>query len=120
MTQQEIQNMATETYELGIKMSDTFSSGVEQRSYMILAIMACISGLTNKSTYKLTPQYPMSGETMRELRKAKGYTLRQVEDATGISNSYLSQMETGKINKPSNHVISLLINFYNNGVGIEK
>jgi transcriptional regulator with XRE-family HTH domain len=31
----------------------------------------------------------------------EGLTLRAVEDATGISNAYLSQMEGGKIKSPS-------------------
>jgi len=34
-------------------------------------------------------------------RKSKGLTLRQVESATGVSNAYVSQLETGKIRTPS-------------------
>ena len=34
-------------------------------------------------------------------RKCKGFTLRQVEAATGVSNAYVSQLETGKIKTPS-------------------
>jgi len=36
------------------------------------------------------------GQFLRELRKAKGLSLRQVEKNTGVSNSYLSLVETGK------------------------
>lgn len=47
-------------------------------------------------------------EKLRQIRKQRGLTLRQVELMTGISNSYLSQLETGKIKKPSHHVVQLL------------
>lgn len=120
MTQSEIQKLATDTYELGIQMNDTFAAGQCNRDYMILAIMACISGLANKSTFVIENNDHMQGPIMKELRKEKGYTLRQVEDATGISNSYLSQMENGKIVNPSNRVIMILLKFYNTGIGIEK
>lgn len=35
------------------------------------------------------------GKRMRFMREATGQTLRDVEKATGISNAYLSQLETG-------------------------
>ena len=40
-------------------------------------------------------------ETIATARKAKGLTLRQLEQATGISNAALSQIETGWIVDPS-------------------
>lgn len=40
-------------------------------------------------------------ELLKALRKLKGYTLMDVEKATGISNAYLSQMENRKIKTPS-------------------
>jgi transcriptional regulator with XRE-family HTH domain len=45
--------------------------------------------------------------------------LRVVEKATGISNSYLSQLENGKISKPSFNTIKRLCDYYNikKGVG---
>lgn len=45
---------------------------------------------------------------LRQIRKQRGLTLRQVEEITGISNAYLSQLETGKIKKPSHHVVQTL------------
>lgn len=48
----------------------------------------------------------------REDRHVAGMTLREVEDETGISNAYLSQLETGKIKKPSFEVVSKLYNLY--------
>jgi hypothetical protein len=41
------------------------------------------------------------GSVLKRVRKARGITLRQVEAITGISNAYLSQLETGKVNNPS-------------------
>jgi transcriptional regulator with XRE-family HTH domain len=38
--------------------------------------------------------------------------LRDVEKATGISNAYLSQLETGKVENPSPHVLHKLADFY--------
>jgi len=41
------------------------------------------------------------GDYLKAGREAKELTLRAVEDATGISNAYLSQVEGGKIKSPS-------------------
>lgn len=57
--------------------------------------------------------YPqMIISNLRSARKKNGYTLRQVEDLTGISNAYLSQLETGKIKKPSFEVVVKLNKLY--------
>jgi transcriptional regulator with XRE-family HTH domain len=42
------------------------------------------------------------GALLADLRKAKGFSLREVEDATdkAVSNAYLSQLENGRIKKP--------------------
>lgn len=45
-------------------------------------------------------------------RKKNKYSLRQVQELTGISNAYLSQLETGKIAKPSFDYISRLLKLY--------
>lgn len=123
MSQDEINKLATETYELGLYMGKTFVNNEQSREYMILAISACISGINNpkpSSNYSLMILNDFSGEWFHKLRKEKGYTLRQTEDATGISNSYLSQFETGKIKKPSHHVIKTLLDWYNDGIAITK
>jgi DNA-binding Xre family transcriptional regulator len=51
----------------------------------------------------------------KKLRKAKGLTLREVEKETGISNAYLSQLETGKIKSPGYSTVIALYNLYCNG-----
>lgn len=41
------------------------------------------------------------GSYLKDARERQGLSLRAVEDATGISNAYLSQMEGDKIRRPS-------------------
>ena len=50
------------------------------------------------------------GPYLRKLRQDVGMTLREVEEATNkdVSNGYLSQLEGGKISKPSPHVLHTL------------
>jgi len=55
---------------------------------------------------------------LRDLRESAGLTLRQVEEMIPISNAYLSQLETGKIKRPSAQVLYLLAKLY--GVDVEK
>jgi transcriptional regulator with XRE-family HTH domain len=48
------------------------------------------------------------GQYLRELRKSKKLTIRQLEKSSGVSNSYLSQLENGLRDIPSPHVIEKL------------
>lgn len=50
------------------------------------------------------------GRTLKDARELIPLTLRQVEEATGISNAYLSQLENDKIKKPSANVLYKLSN----------
>ncbi|GAB4159365.1 MAG: hypothetical protein Tsb0033_13800 [Winogradskyella sp.] len=52
------------------------------------------------------------GTTLKEARKNLTLTLRQVEEMSGISNAYLSQLENGKIKSPSVNVLSKLSSIY--------
>jgi transcriptional regulator with XRE-family HTH domain len=45
-------------------------------------------------------------------RRAKGVTLREVERATGISNAYVSQLETGAVEEPSPRKLRTLAAYY--------
>ena len=49
----------------------------------------------------------------KRMRKTKGLTLRKVEELTGISNPYLSQIENGKIKAPSYNTVRTLVMLYN-------
>src|SRR5205085_11108705 len=48
------------------------------------------------------------GQYLRELRRVRRLTLREVEEQSGVSNSYLSQVEHGRIRQPSPHVLQKL------------
>jgi transcriptional regulator with XRE-family HTH domain len=54
------------------------------------------------------------GALLADLRAAKGLSLREVEEATGneVSNAYLSQLENGRIRKPSPNVLHRLAEVY--------
>jgi len=52
------------------------------------------------------------GQTLKASRELNRFTLRQVEEATAISNAYLSQLENDKIKKPSANVLYKLANLY--------
>ena len=54
------------------------------------------------------------GALLADLRTAKGLSLREVEEASGkaVSNAYLSQLEHGKIRKPSPNVLHSLAEVY--------
>ena len=51
-------------------------------------------------------------EILRTFRERAKLTLRQVEEATSISNAYLSQLETGKIKRPSAQALYVLAKLY--------
>ena len=55
------------------------------------------------------------GAHLARLRTAAGMSLRQVEEATNkeVSNAYLSQLENGKITKPSPNILHALALVYN-------
>lgn len=51
-------------------------------------------------------------KTLRDIRALRGHSLRDVEEATGISNAYLSQLERGDAQKPSPDKLQALAKFY--------
>jgi len=52
------------------------------------------------------------GQLLKAVREDKGLTLRAVENSTGISNAYLSQLEGDKIKQPSPIVLHKLGDLY--------
>jgi transcriptional regulator with XRE-family HTH domain len=54
------------------------------------------------------------GAHLAAIRSDRGYSLRQVEGLTNnvISNAYLSQIESGKIQQPSPNILHALANVY--------
>jgi transcriptional regulator with XRE-family HTH domain len=49
----------------------------------------------------MTRKGPTFGQTLREARLAKGYTLRKFADEVGISPTYLSQVEQDNVDPPT-------------------
>ena len=58
------------------------------------------------------------GARLRLIRQAKGLTIRDVEEATSLSNATVSQIETGRNKGPSIHRVKELADFY--GVKIDE
>lgn len=52
------------------------------------------------------------GSFLKQTRKQRNLTLRDIEEKTGISNAYLSQLENDKILQPSPSVLNKLAEFY--------
>ena len=58
-------------------------------------------------------QYNQSlGQYLLSVRENKQLSLRAVEKVVGISNTYLSQLESGKIKQPSPSILHKLAEFY--------
>ncbi|MHA2315854.1 MAG: helix-turn-helix domain-containing protein [Candidatus Hermodarchaeia archaeon] len=58
------------------------------------------------------------GKYLKEARRKKNITLRVAERLTGISNAYLSQLENGRISKPSPSILHKLADCY--GVSYDR
>ena len=52
------------------------------------------------------------GKYLQSFRENKHLSLRAVEKAVGISNAYLSQLESGKIKQPSPSILHKLAELY--------
>jgi transcriptional regulator with XRE-family HTH domain len=52
------------------------------------------------------------GDFLKASRSVKNLSLRDVEREIGISNAYLSQLESGKIRNPSPNVLHKLASIY--------
>lgn len=60
----------------------------------------------------MTANMEKLGTLLGDARKRRGMTLRQVEQAAGISNAYLSQLENGYIQSPSPVILHKLSQEY--------
>lgn len=69
--------------------------------------------MDDQSTISDKSQSPLAIH-LSNIRIARGLTLRQVEEKTNkaVSNAYLSQIEKGKIQKPSPNVLHALARVY--------
>lgn len=58
------------------------------------------------------------GELIAIGRECKGWTLRDLEKATGVSNALISQIETGKVKDPGFATVVRLVEAL--GISIER
>jgi transcriptional regulator with XRE-family HTH domain len=58
------------------------------------------------------------GRALRAAREAGGLSLRAVADKTGISNAYVSQLESGIVRRPSPAILEKLAALY--GIGFRE
>lgn len=67
-----------------------------------------------KNEQPIDPPGKNIGPYLKSLREGKKMSLRAVEEATNkdVSNAYLSQLENGKIAKPSPHILHALASVY--------
>ena len=67
-----------------------------------------------KNEQPVDPPGKNIGLYLKTLRDGKKMSLRAVEEATDkdVSNAYLSQLENGKIAKPSPHILHALAKVY--------
>ena len=52
------------------------------------------------------------GKILKYARESKKLSLRTVEEVTGVSNAYLSQLENEKVTKPSANILHKLATLY--------
>ncbi len=82
------------------------------------ATLTRLKHANNKAPRRKPPSGPRDqnalGGLLADLRSAKGFSLRQVEEATDreVSNAYLSQLEKGKIRQPSPSILHRLAAVY--------
>lgn len=69
-------------------------------------------------TGKIDLQAMPLGNKLRYLREKQGLSLRAVEQATGVSNPLISQIESGHIKSPSFKAVSALCKLY--GIKMEE
>lgn len=81
---------------------------------LCLADLGYFRSFLPMSTSNTTTFAEAFGLYLKSARTALGMSLREVEDASDkqISNAYLSQLENGKIAKPSPHILHALSEIY--------
>ena len=97
------------------KLSSTLTIRlIYQANWPILGGMRRGGKRPQRNRSKFVGQPSELGALLADLRTAKGLSLREVEEATdkAVSNAYLSQLENGKIKKPSPNVLHSLSGVY--------
>lgn len=61
---------------------------------------------------RMEPDMTTLGGMLTTARRAKGWSLRETEKRSGVSNAHLSQIETGTISSPAGSILLALANSY--------
>lgn len=91
---------------------DTFKGSV--KAFKIADVLEDYVQTVNKNYHIHGVMPSLQSLNFREMRKHKGLTLKKVEELTGLSNAYLSQLETGKVKSPGYNVVKILYELYCN------
>jgi HTH-type transcriptional regulator, competence development regulator len=98
------------------KMLNLSSDHAERLTHQAWAsILRAVTKARTKARPKRSPRGQKAlGDLLADLRAAKRLSLRQVEEATdrAVSNAYLSQLEMGRIQRPSPNVFQQLAAVY--------
>ncbi len=93
---------------------DTFKGSV--KAFKVSDVLEDYAKIVNKNYNTNGVMPPLKSINFREMRKDNGLTLKKVEEITGVSNAYLSQLENGKIKSPGYNVVKSLYDLYNNHI----
>jgi DNA-binding transcriptional regulator YiaG len=97
--------------EIKTKYDEFFGRGLWEREYK-LHIVAFTEQCIRQSEGHPCIIPSLSEIDFRQLRKGRNFSLREVEERTGISNAYLSQLERGKIKSPGYETVRILYELY--------
>lgn len=104
--------------EIQARYDEFFGTGLWERDYkphIVIFAEQCLMAQEQGQNLPIHNVMPsLHSIEFKKLRKAKGLTLREVEERTGISNAYLSQLETGKIKSPGYDIVKALYELYSN------
>jgi transcriptional regulator with XRE-family HTH domain len=82
-------------------------SDIVMLTLLCLTFLSLLDKISN-----MNPNEHSLGVFLQAAREGKKLTLRAAEQATGISNAYLSQLESGKIKQPSPVILHKLSDLY--------
>ena len=82
-------------------------------SYEVIQKIANALSVPMVDFYKEEPPKNILGYNIKRLRKEKNITLKDLEEKTGITNSYISAIENGRKINPSQEKLEMLANALN-------
>jgi hypothetical protein len=99
-----------ESIEKGYNDNRHLLSGFYNVDKLIKSLKSC--QLVEYELHDASKSIVLDIAAIKKYREAKGLTLRNVEELTGLSNAYLSLLERGKIKNPSYKVVQILNELY--------